>query len=206
MTSNKREIQKVQAQSNIKESALEMFAKHGFAISVAKIAEQAGITKQALMYHYPTKQILLEAVIEDIEQSSLDSLLQFFSHLLKVKDTTETNKLEEIVGLFVEQNLWAVLFLRLVLEDQERYLPESFRQNHLLIITQLQEMQKNGAIQQNIDVAATFTNMNMLLLTTLATAQTKSTIVDSLGITTETWLKRRLISIFKMYRSTLFPH
>ena len=37
------------------------------------------------MYHYPTKQILLEAVIEDIEQSSLDSLLQFFSHLLKVK-------------------------------------------------------------------------------------------------------------------------
>ena len=67
-------------------------------------------------------------------------------------------------------------------------------------------MQKNGAIQQNIDVAATFTNMNMLLLTTLATAQTKSTIVDSLGITTETWLKRRLISIFKMYRSTLFPH
>ena len=60
-----------------------MFAKHGFAISVAKIAEQAGITKQALMYHYPTKQILLEAVIEDIEQSSLDSLLQFFSHLLK---------------------------------------------------------------------------------------------------------------------------
>ena len=55
-----------------------MFAKHGFAISVAKIAEQAGITKQAFMYHYPTKQILLEAVIEDIEQSSLDSLLQFF--------------------------------------------------------------------------------------------------------------------------------
>jgi len=206
MTSNKREIQKVQAQSNIKESALEMFAKHGFAISVAKIAEQAGITKQALMYHYPTKQILLEAVIEDIEQSSLDSLLQFFSHLLKVRDTTETNKLEEIVGLFVEHNLWAVLFLRLVLEDQERYLPESFRQNHLLIITQLQQMQKNGAIQQNIDVAATFTNMNMLLLTTLATAQTKSTIVASLGITTETWLKRRLISIFKMYRSTLFPH
>ena len=206
MTSNKRDIRKKQAQSNIKESALEMFAKHGFAISVAKIAEQAGITKQALMYHYPTKQILLEAVIEDIEQSSLDSLLQFFSHLLKVKDTTETNKLEEIVGLFVEHNLWAVLFLRLVLEDQERYLPESFRQNHLLIITQLQEMQKNGAIQQNIDVAATFTNMNMLLLTTLATAQTNSTIVDSLGITTETWLKRRLISIFKMYRSTLFPH
>ena len=206
MTSNKRDIRKKQAQSNIKESALEMFSKHGFAISIAKIAEQAGITKQALMYHYPTKQILLEVVIEEIEQSSLDSLLQFFSHLLKVKDTTETNKLEEIVGLFIEHNLWAVLFLRLVLEDQERYLPESFRQNHLLIITQLQEMQKNGAIQQSIDVAATFTNMNMLLLTTLATAQTKSTIVDSLGITAETWLKRRLISIFKMYRSTLFPH
>jgi AcrR family transcriptional regulator len=51
MTSNKREIQKTQAQSNIKENALEMFAKHGFSISIAKIADQAGITKQALLYH-----------------------------------------------------------------------------------------------------------------------------------------------------------
>ena len=64
---------------------------------------------------------------------------------------------------------------------------------------------KQGEIKKNIDVAATFTNMNMLLLTTLATAQIQTSISEALNITSETWLKRRIFSIFLMYRSTLFP-
>ena len=204
MTSNTRESQKIQTLTRIKDSALMMFAQHGFSISIAKIADHAGISKQALMYHYPSKSQLLEAVIQDIEHSSFDSMLQFFGLLLQdtQQDTTE---LEGLVARFVDQHLWAVLFLRLILENQEAYLPLSFRTQHLAMIEALEVRQRKGEIKEDIDVAATFTNMNMLLLTTLATAQIQTSISEALNITAETWLKRRIFSIFLMYRSTLFP-
>ena len=203
MTSGTREKQKLQTLIRIKESALWMFAQHGFSISIAKIADHAGISKQALMYHYPSKSKLLEAVMGDIESSSLSSLLLFFSLLLQPR--TNTQKLEETIRIFVEQNDWAVLFLRLILENQASYLPHSFQSHHLTIIKELENRQKQGEIKSHIDVAATFTNMNMLLLTTLATAQSQTSVSDQLGITAEDWLKRRIFAIFSMYRSTLFP-
>ena len=205
MTSNKREKQKIQTLMRIKESALWMFAQHGFAISIAKIADHAGISKQALMYHYPSKSKLLEAVMHDIESSSISSLLQFFSLLLQTDTDQNTKKLQEIIATFVDQNLWAVLFLRLVLENQASYLPSSFQAHHLTIIKELEARQQRGELKAHIDLAATFTNMNMLLLTTLATAQSETSISEALGITPKSWLKRRIFSIFLMYRSTLFP-
>ena len=199
-----RKNQKNKTLIRIKESALQMFADHGFSISIAKIAEHAGISKQALMYHYPSKSILLENVMKDIEHSSLSSLLQFFSLLLQTDMDQNVAKLEETISIFVEQNSWAVLFLRLILENQESYLPESFRAHHLTIITELERRQQQGQIKADIDVAATFTNMNMLLLTTLATVHTRTSIAEALKITPEDWLRRRIYSIFSMYRSTLF--
>jgi TetR/AcrR family transcriptional regulator len=204
MTNNTRESQKIQTLVRIKDSALLMFAQHGLSISIAKIAEHAGISKQALMYHYPSKSQLLEAVIQDIEHSSFDSLLQFFG-LLFQDVPQDTKALESLIGKFVEQHLWAVLFLRLVLENRESYLPLSFRTQHLAIIDALEVRQQRGEIKEQIDVAATFTNMNMLLLTTLATAQIQMSISEALNISSETWLKRRIFAIFLMYRSTLFP-
>ena len=204
MTSSTREIQKIQTLTRIKNSALMMFAHHGFSISVAKIAEHAGISKQALMYHYPTKPLLLEAVIQDIEHSSFTSLLQFFSLLLQKEKPKELSELEGLIADFIEQHLWAVLFLRLVIENNESYLPLSFRVQHLAHIEELEVRQNRGEIKEHIDVAATFTNMNMLLLTTLATAQIQTSIAEALNITSEVWLKRRILSIFLMYRSTLF--
>ena len=204
MTRNKREAQKILAQKKIMESALVMFAQQGLSVSIAKIAEHAGITKQALMYHFPNKSRLLEAVIKEIEHSSLTSLLHFFSLLLDKSNAQKTEQLEEITLLFVENNLWAVLLLQLIIENQESYLPESFRGHHLLIIKELENRQQQGFIQKDIDIAATFTNMNMLLLTTLATARTNSSITEALNISSQTWLKRRISSIFWMYRNTLF--
>ena len=204
MTSTKREKRKNQTLAQIKESALWMFAHHGFSISIAKIANHAGISKQALMYHFPSKPTLLEAVMEDIESSSFGAVLEFFSLLLKTDAEQNMHKLEETIVVFIEQNLWAILFLRLVLENQASYLPQSFQSHHLTIIIELETRQKEGKIKADIDVAATFTNMNMLLLTTLATAQSQTSISDALGITAESWLKRRIVSIFSMYRSSLF--
>ena len=141
MTSNKREKQKIQTLTRIRKSALLMFAQHGFAISIAKIAQHAGISKQALMYHYPSKSKLLEAVMHDIEESSFSSLLQFFSLLLQPHTDQNMKHLEDTIRVFVEHNLWAVLFLRLVLENHASYLPNSFQSHHITIIKVLKSME-----------------------------------------------------------------
>ena len=206
MPTNQREIQKRQTLEKIKRSALEMFASHGLLVSIARIAEHAGITKQALMYHFPSKNELISAVMHDIEQDSLESMIQFFSLLLTAQNVQNEEKLEQLVGYFLENSLWSVLFLRLILENAEGYLPESFRQNHVRVIRDLEKLQQQGKIKKHIDVAATWTNMNMLLLTTLATSQVESTLTQSLEISPERWLKRRIVSIFWMYRSTIFPN
>jgi AcrR family transcriptional regulator len=53
--------------SAIRDVALELFARQGYATtSLREIAEQLGMTKAALYYHYQSKQALLQAIIEPL--------------------------------------------------------------------------------------------------------------------------------------------
>jgi AcrR family transcriptional regulator len=53
--------------SAIRDAAIELFARHGYErTSLREIAEQLGMTKAALYYHYPSKQSLLLAIIEPL--------------------------------------------------------------------------------------------------------------------------------------------
>src|ERR1700754_711986 len=55
------------------ETALQAFATHGFrGVSLATIAEQAGISEAGLIHHFPTKADLLLAVIEHYEARSVE--------------------------------------------------------------------------------------------------------------------------------------
>jgi TetR/AcrR family transcriptional regulator len=58
--------------------AVRVFAESGFEGSaIAAIAEQAGLSKQNLMYYFPTKQLLYQRVLDDV----LDDWLQRMSCL-----------------------------------------------------------------------------------------------------------------------------
>jgi AcrR family transcriptional regulator len=51
----------------IRDAAVELFARHGYGrTSLREIAEQLGMTKAALYYHYPSKQALLLAIVEPL--------------------------------------------------------------------------------------------------------------------------------------------
>jgi AcrR family transcriptional regulator len=55
--------------AEILQAARKFFAQHGFrGTSLAKLAEEVGITDAGLLYHFPTKNALLLAVLEETDE------------------------------------------------------------------------------------------------------------------------------------------
>lgn len=64
-------------EADIAAVAVRVFAECGYeGTSVATIAEQAGLSKQNLMYYYPTKQVLYERVLDDVLDDWLARMTQ----------------------------------------------------------------------------------------------------------------------------------
>jgi len=52
--------------NKIKETAAKLFSENGYtSTSMREIAEALGVTKAALYYHYPNKEAIFRAVVED---------------------------------------------------------------------------------------------------------------------------------------------
>jgi len=65
-------------EADIAAEAVKVFAECGYeGTSIAAIAENAGLSKQNLMYYYPSKQALYQRVLDDV----LDDWLERMSHL-----------------------------------------------------------------------------------------------------------------------------
>ena len=62
-------------QARIMQAAIEVFAESGYAGSaLASIAERAGLSKQNLLYYFPTKQILYEKVLDQVLDQWLERM------------------------------------------------------------------------------------------------------------------------------------
>ncbi|MFI6942937.1 TetR/AcrR family transcriptional regulator [Streptomyces sp. NPDC050418] len=58
-----------QRRAEIVRAALEVIAERGYrGASLAAVAERVGLTQQGLLHHFPTKEALLVAVLEDRDQ------------------------------------------------------------------------------------------------------------------------------------------
>jgi TetR/AcrR family transcriptional regulator len=65
-------------EADIAAEAVKVFAECGYeGTSISAIAENAGLSKQNLMYYYPTKQALYQRVLDDV----LDDWLERMNHL-----------------------------------------------------------------------------------------------------------------------------
>jgi TetR/AcrR family transcriptional regulator len=74
----RRVINRDRLESDIAAEAVKVFAECGYeGTSIAAVAENAGLSKQNLMYYYPSKQALYQRVLDDV----LDDWLERMSHL-----------------------------------------------------------------------------------------------------------------------------
>lgn len=63
----RREARRDQLESTILLEAVRLFAEHGYdGTAIADVAEGAGLSKQNLMYYFPTKQALYTRVLDDV--------------------------------------------------------------------------------------------------------------------------------------------
>jgi TetR/AcrR family transcriptional regulator len=74
-SSKRREIKRDKVEATILAEAVRLFAAHGYeGTAVADVAERAGLSKQNLMYYFPTKQALYTRVLDDVLDEWLASL------------------------------------------------------------------------------------------------------------------------------------
>nr|WP_154896225.1 TetR/AcrR family transcriptional regulator [Paenibacillus xylanexedens] len=67
------------SKQRIKDIAIQHFNRLGYeGTKMAQIAEEAGIRKQSLAYHYPTKKALLLELYEEVVQEEQQFVIEFF--------------------------------------------------------------------------------------------------------------------------------
>ncbi|MBD8839211.1 MULTISPECIES: TetR/AcrR family transcriptional regulator [Paenibacillus] len=88
------------SKKRIKEIAIQHFNRLGYeGTKMAQIAEEAGIRKQSLAYHYSSKKALLLELYEEVVQEEQQFVRQFFSD-----SVTQTHALDQQLYAFLHEH------------------------------------------------------------------------------------------------------
>jgi TetR/AcrR family transcriptional regulator len=161
--------------AQIRAAATKLFASHGYeGVSLQAIADSVGVAKQTLLYHYPSKDLLRRAVIEQVLEHwrrTLPAMLQAVT-----SGRRRFNALtEELVRFFDSDRDRARLLARELLDnpdDTRRLMIESLRPWILLVAEYIREGQKLGQIRENVDPESYVLHVIILVIATVANLST----------------------------------
>ena len=138
-------------------AAEQLFASQGFeAASMSAIAQQAGVSKANIFYHFATKRELYLAVLAQACQESSTMLLDM---------AATPGDLEQKLGRYARQHLSSILeheqFSRLILRELLENGPQrgaelaqqGFGDNFARLVKILRSAQSSGELRQDIDPA-----------------------------------------------------
>ena len=93
----RRVLNRDKLEAEITEVAVRVFAECGYeGTSIATVAEKAGLSKQNLMYYFPTKQALYQRVLDEV----LDEWLERMEHL-----AAEDQEPAEVLRTYIQAKL-----------------------------------------------------------------------------------------------------
>jgi len=167
----------MQISTQILDVATRRFAAHGFkGTSLSAIADEVGIRKASLLYHYASKDILHRAVLDQV----LDHWNKVLPRLLEAAASEDRFDalLHETVSFFVEDPDRARLILRETLDR-----PDAMRARLLdavapwlgVIAGYIRGAQESGDLREDVDPEAYLLHIIHLVIGSLA-------ISDTLGI------------------------
>jgi len=193
--------------AHIRAAASKLFATHGYeGVSLQAIADSVGITKQTLLYHYPSKDALRRAVIEHVLshwRRALPAMLQAVtSGRRRFQALTE-----ELIRFFDSDRDRARLLFREVLDnpsDTKRLLVESLRPWILLVAEYIREGQKTGLIREDVDPETYVLHVILLVVANAATMSTLGSVLHSDGQARRETEQRQLAELIRLTRTALF--
>jgi AcrR family transcriptional regulator len=183
---------------HILKTAEHIFAKRGLiSPSIREIAEASGMSKQALMHHFPSKELLWSGVIEQIYINSEKLFSLLFTVLNDPGDEDGMTRLLDALEQPQIQNMSRFL-LRAYIDEHEAQALED-RSLILLNQEQLLELATKFEIENSPRLYLRFTNLNLLLVSTIAVSTTKNT--DLLPSQDHHyWRRQQIIDVINLYK------
>lgn len=138
-------------------AATRLFARKGFdGTSIQAIADQVGIAKQTLLYHYPSKEALRQKVLDNLFEHWRKRLPQMLRAVTDGQRRFEALS-DELLRFFQDDPDRARLLIREMLDNPRgmtRLLKESLRPWVLLVAEYIREGQTLGLVHPDLDPEA----------------------------------------------------
>ena len=187
--------------------ATELFATLGYeGTSLQAIADRVGVTKQTLLYHYPSKEELRRAVLDQVFGHFRERLPQMLQAVTSGKGRFDALT-QELLDFFGADDNRARLVLREFLDNPDgmrRLLAENMRPWLLLIGQYVREGQALGLIHADVDPEAYLVNVNFSLLTTIAVRTVGRDLLAAEGDSDEDVHARQMKEMLRIHREALF--
>jgi AcrR family transcriptional regulator len=191
----------------ILETATRLFASRGFdGTSLQAIAEQVGVTKQTLLYYYPSKEELRAAVLDNLIEHWRSRLPQMLVTITSGDQSYEA-LLEELVAFFQSNSDRATLLVRELLDNPEgirKLLTDNFKPWLLLLAQYVKMGQKTGAIREDVDAESAILNVIILVIAYAAGGSVLAAGLSSDRVSRRDLGKRQLAELSRIVRAGVF--
>ena len=191
---------------HIRAAATQLFASVGYeGASLQAIAERVGVTKQTLLYHYPSKEALRRAVLDHVFAHFRERLPQMLQAVTSGHGRFEALT-RELVHFFEADPDRARLLLRELLDkpdDMRRLLAENLRPWILLIAQYVRQGQDTALIHADVDPEAYVLQVIILVLANVATRPVMHGVLGE-GAGQQEAYDRQMRELFRLSRTALF--
>lgn len=191
--------------AQIRAVATQLFAALGYeGTSLQAIAERVGVTKQTLLYHYPSKDALRRAVLDQVFAHFRERLPQMLEAVTGGHDRFEALT-RELVEFFESDPDRALLLVRELLDNpanMRRVLGDNLRPWVMLVAQYVKQGQDSGLIYADVDPEAFVLNVIVSVLAIVAVRPIANHVLgaaDARG--TE---GRSVRELFRTHRAALF--
>jgi AcrR family transcriptional regulator len=194
--------------AQIRDAAMRLFARDGFdGTPIQAIADDVGITKQTLLYYYPSKEELRRATLGQLVEHWRQTLPRLLDAVTSGKGKFEALT-GELVRFYRSDPDRARLILREMLDrpdDMRALLIEGLRPWLLLVAEYIRQGQASGILYEDVDPESYVMHIILLVAGTVANLQVLPRVLsESAGRDAATAEKRYLDEIFRIARNSLF--
>ncbi len=191
----------------IRAAATKLFASHGYeGVSLQAIADEVGVAKQTLLYHYTSKEALRRAVIDQVFEHWRSTLPQILQAVTSGTDRFSALT-EELIRFFNADRDRARLLSRELLDNPEstrRLMGDNLRPWLLLVAQYIREGQMLGLIHADVDPESYVLHVIVLVVSNVAVlSAVPMALADSAAARADVE-RRHLAELVRLTRTALF--